>query len=654
MKKMLLLPSLVLLIALFNFSLTERKKDLASAISRIEQRYIRKVGYLDSFLITYPRYFYDSSYPIRKSKYEQLCYNFKQTSGFLFYFEPDLFTNRLVGPFQFHKNDKKGFFNGIPDGWLFQGPIGNEPDSTLLKEYSKDDSLSSREFIISATSAYRDVLRKSQYRQHLLGMSDTVLFDALRKDIFRISTIDLANSDFIVDEAASASLKGSLDSWLAFVGELVKELPADQYRLSQQWDSLSRGAAQMVAANADYRTLDRMLFTKKYLIPLCRIFSEMQRVFDIPLLKKSGAIRSDAEYIYEKNIFNIDYFAEDSNAYYSADKAALGELLFFDPILSDNNQRACASCHKPEMAFTDGKTKSVSFQFAQLPRNSPTVINSGFQKKLFWDMRAGSLEAQLDSVVNNANELHSSFHTVIEKINASPEYLAAFHKAFPATKKQGITREYVKYAIAVYERTLSGLNSRFDQYMQGDDSKLTNEEIRGFNVYMGKAKCGVCHFAPLFNGSMPPFFDISDHHAIGVPIKDTMVKYVVDPDPGLMKINGEGFDKFSVKVPTLRNIALTTPYMHNGVFSTLEQVVDFYDKAAGNQFTKDMRPDMAGLPFFTILPIPLNLSAAEKTDLISFLKTLTDTSASAKVPKHLPSLKPPYAQLNGRTIGGDY
>jgi cytochrome c peroxidase len=397
-----------------------------------------------------------------------------------------------------------------------------------------------------------------------------------------------------------------------------------------------------------------MFFIKNYLIPLSRFLNDVQIAFEVPFLKKNAALKSDARNIYDKDIFNADYFAPDKEGYYSPEKAQLGELLFFDPILSDNNKRACASCHKPAMAFTDGKTKSVAFGFDTLPRNSPTVINAGFQNRLFWDLRAGSLEDQLDSVVNNVREMHSSFYGVIDKLNASPEYIKLFYKAFPNTKKTGITRAYVKYAIGVYERTLSGLNSPFDQYMQGDESKLNQEEIKGFNVYMGKAKCGVCHFAPLFNGSLPPFYDISDNHSIGVPVRDSVDKYFVDPDLGLMKISGDFFERFSFKTPTLRNVALTSPYMHNGLFKTLDDVVNFYDHAAGNKFSKDMRPDMEGLPFFTILPIELKLTDIEKKELVAFLKSLTDTSASSKVPARLPGLNNPYAKLNTRTLGGDY
>jgi len=654
MKNIIFILSVMLVAVSFGLSPAGKRKSLSQAIRRIQQLYFEKAASLDSFLAVYPIYFYDSSYAVREKKYEELCFYFKQSAGFLSYYEPDLYTNELVGPFRFRKNEKKRFFSAIKNDWLFQGPIGNEPDSVLLKDFSGQDSIDQKEFISAAAGDYRKAIRESRYRQHLSGMTDTVLFDALRKEIFRISAIDLANSDFYVDEAATPSLRGSIDSWLSFVGELVTELPAEQAALAAYFNSLSTGARQLLADNPDYRTLDRMLFTKKYLIPMSCLLSKLQAVFGVPFLAKNSAIRPDAQYLYERDIFNINYFAPDSNGYYTPEKAALGELLFFDPVLSDNNKRACASCHKPSMAFTDGNIKSVSFQLADLPRNSPTVINSGFQRKLFWDLRAGSLEDQLDSVVNNISELHSSFPRVADRLNASPQYKAAFARVFPASKRTGITREYIKCAIAVYERTLTGLDSRFDQYMRGDDSKLTREEISGFNLFMGKAKCGVCHFAPLFNGSMPPFFDLSDHHSLGVPVRDSMVKYVVDQDVGLVKIDGDGFDRFSFKVPTVRNAALTAPYMHNGVFKTLGQVVDFYDHAGGNKFAQDMRPDMTGLPFFTILPIELKLTIPEKNALVAFIGALTDTTASSRVPLRLPTFSPPFDRLNNRTIGGDY
>jgi cytochrome c peroxidase len=654
MKKITFLSILVIAMAMLSMSTREKKKDLSDAVSRISKLYIRQAKSLDSFLQAYPKYFYDSSHAVREKKYEELSYYFKRASGVILYFEPEMYYEKLVAPFAFQKNDSPGFYGVLPDAWLFLGPIGNEPDSTLLKGYSKADSVNQRNFIIKASANYRQVLRNCRYAEHISAINESTLFDILRTEIFRISTVDIANSDFVIDEAAMPSLNGSIDSWLLFMSELVNELPSSQSILKKQWAALYAGTRQFLADNKSYRDFNRMSFTRNYLLPLSRLLNDLQVALKVPFIKKFAALRADARHIYDKNIFNTDYFAPSTEAYYSAEKAALGELLFFDPILSDNNKRACASCHKPELAFTDGRSKSMSFDMELLPRNAPTVINAGFQKKQFWDLRAASLEDQLDSVVNNVAEMHSTFDGVVDKLNASPEYLNLFHKAFPATKQNGIKRADIKHAIGIYERTLTGLNSRFDQYMQGDVTKLTTEEINGFNLYMGKAKCGVCHTAPLFNGAQPPFFDLTSFQSLGVPIRDSMTKYVVDPDLGLMKVNGDAFHRFSFKTPTVRNASLTGPYMHNGVYKTLEQVVDFYDHAGGNKFAKDMRPDMIGLPFFTILPIELKLTPVEKKELIAFMRALTDTTASSMVPTRLPEFRDPYTKLNKRVIGGEY
>src|SRR5579863_3430635 len=651
--------AIIILIVAFTAASVQEKGDrpgaanrLSAAIDRIHELYARRVGSLDSFLQCYPKYFYDSSFPVRERKYEELARYFKGATGFIVYFEPDLYYSKLAGPFHFEKTGNKGFYDSLSDAWLFQGPIGNEPDSTLLREFSRQDSLDQEGFIRKAVLHFRAALQDGQNEDHLKAISEPQLFDALRKEMFRISTVDIANSDFIVDEAAIPGLNGSIDSWLIYTEALADALPDGSSQLNAKWKNLSNRARAFLAANQEFRSFDRMTFIKTCLIPLSRGLTDIQKALDVPFYSKFAATRPDAGDIYNKDVFNTDYFAPDSNGRYSPEKAMLGELLFFDPILSDNNKRACASCHKPNLAFTDGNIKSVSFQFDKLPRNSPTVINSGFQNRLFWDLRAGSLEDQLDSVVNNVDELHGSFDRVITKLSNSPEYKASFEQAFPESKRKGITRAEIKYAIGIYERSLTGLNSRFDQYMQGDETKLSRSEINGFNVFMGKARCGVCHFAPLFNGSVPPFYDLSDNHSLGVPIKDSMTKYIVDPDLGLMKINGDSYRRFSFKTPTLRNAALTAPYMHNGVYTTLEQVVNFYDKAAGNQFAKDIRGDMTGLPFLTVLPIKLNLTDIEKKDLVAFIKTLTDTSSVSKIPARLPRFNPPYAALNARTIGG--
>ena len=655
MKKIIFVLLLAAAAGSMSMRWTNNNNNIDGALSNIESINSQQLNSLDSFLADYPKYFYDSSLETRIRKYEELVYLFKRSVAFIAYFEPDYYFKKITSPFQFDTSaGRKGRVAVIPDKFLIAGPVGNEPDSLILKGRSFADTTVSAQFIREASSYYRKAFVQFNWAAHFNNIRASDIFDALRMEIFRISSVDIANADFWVHEAAISSLNGSVDSWLLYTNELVNQLPDSRAPLQERWEYLYMSTKKFLAGHKDFISFNRMSFIKNQLIPLSGFLNELQVAMDVPYKQKWSAIRSDAKHIYDKNIFNTDFFAPNEDAHYSEAKAKLGELLFFDPILSDNNLRSCASCHKPGMAYTDGLAKSLSFEKTDLPRNAPTVINSGFQKKQFWDMRATSLEDQLDSVINNPHELNSSFNNVIDKINRSPEYVKLFHRAFPKTILRGIEKEDVKNAIGVYERTLTGLNSRFDQYMQGDLTRMTEAEINGFNIFMGKAKCGVCHTAPLFSAAIPPFYEETDHHSLGVPKKDTMEKYAIDADRGVFQSTKNRFTKFSFKVPTIRNIALTAPYMHNGVFKTAEQVIEFYNNGAGHKFTKDMRPGMEGLPFFTILPNKLQLTETEKKELVSFFNSLTDTTTAGKVPKRLPKMVGKYAELNSRKIGGEY
>ena len=418
---------------------TNNNNKIDGALSSIESIYGQQLNSLDSFLADYPKYFYDSSLETRIRKYEELVYRVKRSAGFIAYFEPDYYFKKIASPFQFDTSaGRKGRLTGIPDKFLIGGPVGNEPDSLILKGRSFADTAVSAQFIRETSASHRKAFAEFDYALHFNKARATDIFDALRMEIFRISSVDIANADFWVPEAAISSLNGSVDSWLLFTNELVNQLPDSRAPLQERWEYLHMSTKKYLAEHKDFISFNRMSFLKNQLIPLSRFLNELQSAMDIPYKQKWSAIRSDAKHIYDKNIFNADFFAPDEDAYYSEAKAKLGELLFFDPILSGNNLRSCASCHKPNMAYTDGQIKSPSFEKTDLPRNAPTVINSGFQKKQFWDMRAGSLEDQLDSVINNPHELNSSFVHVIDKINSSPEYVKLFHRAFPKTKLKGI------------------------------------------------------------------------------------------------------------------------------------------------------------------------------------------------------------------------
>ena len=248
------------------------------------------------------------------------------------------------------------------------------------------------------------------------------------------------------------------------------------------------------------------------------------------------------------------------------EKIKLGRALFEDPVLSGNGMRSCQSCHQPSLAFTDGlaKNKTLS-KNGLLKRNTPTLINAALQPALFYDMRVNSLEDQSITVVQSSEEMHGSMKATAERLWGNKKYRDLFSAAFPKKNREGIDTMEVMNAIGSYVRSLTRLDSRFDEYMRGNKSAMDAGEINGFNLFMGKGKCATCHFMPLFNGSFPPGYTTMETEVIGVP--RAIGKKEIDPDPGRYDIVHIGFLRHAFKTPTVRNAARTAPYMHNGVYS---------------------------------------------------------------------------------------
>ncbi len=361
----------------------------------------------------------------------------------------------------------------------------------------------------------------------------------------------------------------------------------------------------------------------------------------------SSALRMNAQSVFQTDAFNrFFYNPRGTDPEFSGEAAKLGRTLFFDPILSDNNKRACASCHRPEMAFADGMITSNGFlEGEMLTRNTPTVINSALQRNHFFDMRADHLEGQIGHVLVNKKEMQSSFESAVKKLNSSDEYVAWFKRAFRGKEDTIISKTSIENAISEYERTLISLDSKFDRNIQGDENSFSFEEKNGFNVFMNKGRCATCHYLPLFNSVVPPYYTRSEFEIIGTTKTADLLHPEFDPDKGRGGLYNTKIFMHAFKTPTLRNIALTAPYMHNGAFESLEQVIEFYNMGGG-----------AGLglefPNQTLSSDSLQLTEQEKKSLVAFLNTLTDTIGMTSKPKRLPELGDP--SLNKRKIGGEY
>ncbi|PHN01240.1 cytochrome-c peroxidase [Flavilitoribacter nigricans] len=297
------------------------------------------------------------------------------------------------------------------------------------------------------------------------------------------------------------------------------------------------------------------------------------------------------------------------------DLEGLGELLFYDPILSGNNKRTCASCHKPQKAFSDGRSTSRGFDFsAGLERNAPSLINSVFNRYYKYDNSLASIQEQILSVVYHPQEFRTSMAEILAKLNTSESYRALFADCFSTAG--GIDSNQVVTALTAYNGSLVSFGSPLDHYFRDRDTTLNPKAVAGYNLFMGKAMCGSCHFAPLFSGLQPPFFRRQEYHSHGIHLG---VKWadLRDGDPGL-----EAHPPFAAlaqdyryyyKTPSLRNLAATAPYMHNGLFNDIRETLAYlFDPS---------RPHAANADF---PPGALNLSNDEQEAIAAFLESLND------------------------------
>ena len=285
-------------------------------------------------------------------------------------------------------------------------------------------------------------------------------------------------------------------------------------------------------------------------------------------------------------------------------KVDLGKQLYFDTRLSKNNSVSCAFCHNPGTGFADPRQVSIGAFGTAGGRQAPTVYNTGFIPLQFWDGRAGSLEQQAIGPIHNPIEMAETHETVVPKIAKIPGYQKQFQLIFGG----GASLQHIAEAIAAFERTIVSQNSTFDKYVMGDPRAMNDAATRGLGLFKGKARCILCH-----NG---PNFTDNKFHNLGVPqvgpLKEDLGRYLVTRAEK---------DKGAFKTPTLRSIVETAPYMHDGVFKTLEEVIDFFDQGGGNNQN------------LSTLMKPLGLTAEEKSDLIEFLKALTGAPIKVSVPK---------------------
>lgn len=437
--------------------------------------------------------------------------------------------------------------------------------------------------------------------------TDSHVFDAMRLEVFRIITLGITGFDSPIAQKSIPEAASALESIEKYY-KIYADNSTDE-SFQKVLKTIKKGK-EYLKKNTNFNAFDRAFFIREIANPLSIGLYKTQVSLKIPFIKETRGLKTTSQTLFDKNAFDAEAFSAFPDYETTPEKIELGKLLFNDPVLSGDNSRSCASCHHSDKAFTDGLEKSISLDGKSLvKRNTPTLTHIAFQRLFFYDSRVNYLEDQAVAVITNENEMHGSLAKSVVALKNKAIYVAKFEKAFPKT---AIDEFGIKNALASYIRSLSDYDSKFDEFMRGE-KKFDLDEIAGFNLFTGKAKCATCHFIPLTNGTVPPSFMKSESEVLGVPDKHKKL----DADLGKFELTKAEIHRNSFKTPTIRNVELTAPYMHNGVFKTLEEVIDFYNDGGGNGLGFDLQNQ-------TLPEDKLNLTELEKKQLIAFMKTLTD------------------------------
>ncbi|GGG48060.1 cytochrome-c peroxidase [Hymenobacter glacieicola] len=446
-----------------------------------------------------------------------------------------------------------------------------------------------------------------------LVFSDAEVFDAVRLNLYRLAAKGVSGFD---SPAARASLPEA-----AVTLQATREVVALFNVPAELTTQLRRCETAVGAPGQDFTSFDRARFFVRYFNPALAALHQAQQQRQIPFLTTRRAVRTAAASFFVADAFDPGFFAPADAAAPTPAVLALGEALFQEPVLSGRSGRSCASCHVPTQAYADGLRVNRSLlASAELERNTPTLLNAALQPDQFYDSRVHFLEDQVHAVVANKAEMGGQLSEASALLRLKGAYAKLFAQAF-TSEREPITERNIRRAVAAYVRSLVRLNSRFDQFLRGDTTVLSNREILGFNLFMGKAQCGTCHYLPLFNGTVPPLYDKTESEVLGVPATADTLHPSLDADQGKFRLYGIAHQRHAFKTPTVRNAALTAPYMHNGAYQTLEQVLDFYNRGGGSGLGLTV-------PTQTLAEDKLGLTPAEQQAIIAFIKSLSDTPAA--------------------------
>lgn len=494
-------------------------------------------------------------------------------------------------------------------------PMGLQQIEALLFE---DDVLSNKTTLLTQSEAMLTSARDMQSLLYGLEINDAQVLESVRIELVRMSTLYISGYD-------APSLKSGIAETMDATGALQNTL--NPYFESNPGQSnllkvLLSSSLTYLEGHQDFDSFNRMEYLTRYALPMQTEYGKFVSALGLEI-NTTQYLNYRAPHIYSRNALRT-WGGDGQDSARNKALTELGRLLFFDKSLSGNASTSCATCHQPSRYFTDQLEKSPSLvPDSILKRNTPTLMYAGWQHMQFWDGRVGNLNDQIHHVVFNPLEMNGS-NASLKSVLQNERYKALVNGSYPGKSAGNLGIGEISEALAAFIRQLSPMDSPFDRYMNGEQAALTDRQVSGFNLFMGKAQCGTCHFPPFFNSLLPPLFDLSEVEVLGTTTTDDFDNPMLDKDLGRFDLYKMKYYKGAFKTPTVRNAAKTAPYMHNGSFKTLNKVVEFYNKGGGRGLALPVEEQ-------TLSAKPLNLSDRETGDIILFLESLTDTNPEKQI-----------------------
>lgn len=531
----------------------------------------------------------------------------------------------------------------------FEAPYKREAAGlTLAYTYLDEDDLSKEELIrliqesIDATNVFAaDSIANALTTYHHFYLCNRLYL--LNLSAIYTTGFECPNTDRVIPELLSMmkDVKGIYSSYnKSFSSTALSNDYLDLYE---------KAIAFADAQPKDLNTFDHFTFIQKYVNPLYTLNQKL--ILQYKVSSKSlvdYSLNKNATSIFDKDLYNGQnskgVFLRVTDTAVLSEINDLGKLLFYDPLLSGNNLRSCASCHKPTEYFTD-TVSQTALQFnrtERLPRNTPSLLNVKYNHLLMLDGAHISMQDQAKSVITNPTEMGSSEKEVVQKILSCKEYKDKLTKLLVYTpQEKEVSIDHITSALTIYYDKFSHAYAPFDQAILMS-KKVDTQVQEGFNLFMSKAQCATCHFVPQFNGVKPPYVS-SEFEVIGVPSDKSF--QALSSDRGRAIVYPSDEMQHAFRTGSIRNAQYTKPYMHNGVFTDLTEVVEFYNRGGGSGRGLDV-------PNQTLSSDSLHLTSNEVQKIVLFIESLNENISFEKPPVALPVSKD--KTFNQRKVGGEY